>query len=247
MNDRTINRLNFIHKDLKMLRNLQVTAVLVAIHMLLSPLCIAGGETVKSPILDRVEVIYKAPPNLDKLSLEELQVEKAASERDLTLLREASDEPELAKQKLLQTILAHDDKRMNIIHVIPKLIEEYQIEGEFRDALLGYSNTFDVEIREARKNVHSIEDYKSYDFRFSAVYMSMMFKFNENQEFHKRMVADMQDPSTIMGKYRKELDDSYAKVEHDKYLIQNIYSMDELEEVIALIDQEILKRKQAEL
>ena len=58
---------------------------------------------------------------------------------------------------------------------------------------------------------------------------------------------DMQDPSTIMGKYRKELDDSYAKVEHDKYLIQNIYSMDELEEVIALIDQEILKRKQAEL
>ena len=208
---------------------------------------LAGGETIKSPILDRVEVVYKPPENMEALSLKQLQTEKASRERDLQLLREANDEPEMAKQKLLETILAHDDKRLNIVHVIPKLIEEYEIQGKFRDDLLGYSNTFDVEIRNARKYVLSIEDYKSYDFRFSAVYMSMMLKFNENPEFQKRMLADMKDPATVMGKYRKELDESYAKVEHDKYLIQNIYSADELENAIALIDKEISKRKQAEL
>ena len=231
-----------------MLRNPRIFRNVVTIAlMIIGPLCIAGGETIKSPILDRVEVLYKVPENIETLSLEQLQAEKASRERDLKLIQEASDDPVVAKQKLLKTILAHDDKRLNIAHVIPKLVEEYQIEGEFRDDLLGYSNTFDVDIREARKDVLTIDDYKSYDFRFSAVYMSMMFKFNENPEFHKRMLADMKDPNTVMGQYRKELDESYSEVKHDKYLIQNIYSTDELENAIALIDEEISKRKHAEL
>ncbi len=231
-----------------MLRNKCIFRCLVAIVLIFAgPQCIAGGETIKSPILDRVDVIYKAPENLEKLSLEQLVDEKIVRERDLNLLQKASDEPEVAKQKLLESILAHDDKRLNIVQVIPKLIEDYQIEGKFKDDLLGYSNTFDVNIREARKDVLTLDDYKSYDFRFSAVYMSMMFKFNENPEFHKRLIADMKDPTTVMGKYRKELDESYAKVKHDKYLIQDIYSVKELENAIMLIDEEIKKRKQAEL
>lgn len=231
-----------------MLRNQRIFRNVVAIALVITgPLCIAGGETIKSPILDRVEVLYKVPENMETLSLEQLQAEKALRERDLKLIQEASDDPVVAQQKLLKTILAHDDKRLNIVHVIPKLVDEYQIQGEFRDDILGYSNTFDVDIREARKDVHSIDDYKSYDFRFSAVYMSMMFKFNENPDFHKRMLADMKDPNTVMGQYRKELDESYAEVEHDKYLIQNIYSTNELENTIALLDEEISKRKHAEL
>ena len=225
-----------------------ICRVLSAIALLfISQFSFAGGETTKSPILDRVEVIYTAPANLEELSLEELQAEKAARERDLSVIKEASDTPDVARQKLLETILEHDDKRLQIVEVIPQLIEEYQIEGEFRDALLGYSNTFDVDIRDARKDVHKLDDYKSYDFRFSAVYMSMMFKFNENPEFHQRMVTDLKDPNSTIGKYRKGLDESYAKVEHDKHLIQNIYLVNELEKAIAAIDEEISKRKHAEL
>ncbi len=243
-----MNWWNFIHKEQGMRRNqLIFKGLVVVVVVAVGSLCWAGGETIKSPILDRVEVLYKPPENMDTLSLEQLQVEKAQRERDLKRIREANDDPEVAKQKLLETILAHDDKRLNIVHVIPKLVENYQIQGEFRDQLLGYSNTFDVDIRNARKNVSSLDDYKSYDFRFSAVYMSMMFKFNENPEFHKRILADLKDPNTVMGRYREELDESYAKVEHDKYLIQNIYSADELEKAIALIDKEISKRKHAEL
>ncbi len=208
---------------------------------------LAGGEIQKSPILDRVKVIYKVPENMESLSVEQLQDERDSRARDLAVIKEANDKPEVAKQKLLDSILAHDDKRLNIIHVIPQMIEEYGIEGEFKDKLLGYSETFDTEIRTARTYVHSIDDYKSYDFRFSAVYMSMMFSFNENKEFHQQMVADMKDINTAIGKYRKELDESYAQVEHDKYLIQNIYSINELEQAIAAIDAEITKRQKAKL
>ena len=214
---------------------------------LLASVCMAGGETQKSPILDRVKVLYKAPENMESLSLDQLHSEKEIRVRDLAVIKEANDKPEVAKQKLLESILAHDDKRLNIVHVIPKMIEDYEIDGEFKEKLLGYSYTFDNEIRAARSYVHSIDDYKSYDFRFSAVYMSMMFSFNDNKEFHQKMIADMQDSNTAIGKYRKELDESYAKVERDKYLIQNIYSVNELEQAIASIDEEILKRKKAEL
>lgn len=221
--------------------------ILVLILVLLCQQGLAGGETKKSPILDRVEVVYEAPENIEELSLEELQSEKAICVRDLAVFKEGSDEPEVAKQKLLETILAHDDIRLEIVNVIPKMIDEYQIKGDFRDSLLGYRNTFDVNVRNARQNVHTLEDYKSYDFRFSAVYMSMMFKFSENPDFHERMIEDMKDPDTTIGNYRKELDESYKQVEHDKYLVQNIYSINELEQVIVIIDEEITKRRRAEL
>ena len=77
--------------------------------------------------------------------------------------------------------------------------------------------------------------------------MSMMLKFNENSEFQKRMVADMQNPDTSMGRYRKEIDESYAEVLRNKYLIQNIYSINELEGAITRINEEISRRDRAEL
>ena len=219
----------------------------IVVMLFVSPCSFAGGEVIKSPILDRAKVLHKAPENLSSLSLEQLKSERETRQRDLQKIRQASEEPEVAKQQLLDTIMAHDEVRLKIAKVIPVVIEDYKIEGDFRESLMGYSNTFEVEMREARKNVITISDYKSYDFRFSAVYMSMMFKFNENPDFHKRLVADMGNPDSAIGRYRKELDESYAKVEHDKYLIQNIYSVNELEQAISMIDEEISKRKQAEL
>ena len=223
------------------------TVLTIAMMMSIGTICFAGGETIKSPILDRVKVLHKVPDNLDSLSMEQLQSERNTRQRDLEVIQQASDEPEVAKQRLLETIMAHDDVRLTIAEVIPVMVKDYDIDGKLRDSLLGYSNTFEVDMREARKDVHTIEDYKSYDFRFSAVYMSMMFKFNENPDFHKRLVVDMENPETHIGKYRKQLNESYAKVEHDKYLIQNIYSVNELEQAIAAIDEEISKRQKAEL
>ena len=214
--------------------------------VLAGPAVLASGEVLKSPILDRVKVLYSAPANLEGLTLEQLHAEKTVLADELAAIQQVSDAPEVARQKFLETVLEHDDKRLRIVDVIHKLIDEYQIEGKFRDDLIGYSNTFDQEIRAAREHVHTLEDYKSYDFRFSAVYMAMMLKFNESPEFRKRMEADMKDPGTSMGRYLKEMDESYAVVLHEKYRIQNIYSIHELENAITHINAEISRRDHTE-
>lgn len=222
-------------------------ALCITMMLFITTVSFAGGETIKSPILDRVKVLHKVPENLEGMDLQQLNKERETRQRDLEVIQEASHEPEVAKQRLLETIMAHDDVRLKIAQVIPMMVEDYEIKGDFRDSLMGYSNTFEVDMREAREDVNSIEDYKSYDFRFSAVYMSMMFKFNENPEFYKKLTTDMLDAETAIGSYKQELDESYSKVEHDKYLIQNIYTVNELEQAIAAIEEEISKRKQAEL
>lgn len=207
----------------------------------------AGGETVKSPILDRIEMIYSAPSDLGQMNLKQLEAEKAARIQDLAVIQRMSGAPDIARQKFLEIIFEHDDKRLRIVEVIPGLIEKYQITGEFRTALLGYRDTFDRVIRDARNHVHDLEDYKSYDFRFSAVYMSMMFKFSENPEIQKRIIADMKNPDTLIGRYQKEMADSYSKVEDNRYLVQDSYSIEELERAIAVIEDEITRRSHEEL
>ena len=226
---------------------LDVKGLFFLVLILSGPPVFASGEVLKSPILDRVKILYSAPSNLEDLTLEQLHEERAVLEKELNSFRQASDAPEIAKQKFLETVFEHDDKRLQIVGVIRDLIDEYQIEGKFRDDLIGYSNTFDVAVRNARKHVHTLEDYRSYDFRFSAVYMSMMMRFNEDPEFRKRMVEDMQNPDTPWGKYRKEIDESYAEVQRKKFLIQNIYSVNELERAVTSIDEEISRRGRTQL
>ena len=118
----------------------------ITLMLFISSVSFAGGETIKSPILDRVKVLHEVPKNLGSLSLEQLQIERDTRQRDLEVIRQASDEPEVAKQKLLETIMAHDEVRLKIADVIPAMIEDYEIDGKLRDSLLGYSNTFEVDM-----------------------------------------------------------------------------------------------------
>ena len=61
-------------------------------------------------------------------------------------------------------------------------------------------------------NVASLQDYPSYDFRFAAVYMSMLYSFQKYPDFYERLKGDMVDEETSIGSYRKTLDDSYGGV-----------------------------------
>ena len=117
---------------------------LMLMLMLVGPSVLASGEVLKSPILDRVKVLYSAPGNLENLTFEQLHEERAVLAKELTAIQQISDAPEIARQKFLETIFKHDDKRLLIARVIHDLIDEYQIEGKFRDDLISYSDTFDV-------------------------------------------------------------------------------------------------------
>ena len=143
---------------------------------------------------------------------------------------------------MLKELLAHDAVRLSIADVIPELIEDYNIEGKFKDTLLGYRSTFTDELMAGHAAVRTLKDYQSYDFRFAAVYMSMLFSFQDHPEFYQRLKADMADAATAIGGYRKSLDDSYQGVEKARAEIDKLASTEDIEKVIAALSAELAKR-----
>ena len=202
----------------------------------------ADGSTHRIPGIDR-QVSYRVPANLTSLSTQQLENMRASHHRDLARLKNTADSArQQAEDNMLKELLAHDLVRLSIADVIPGLIEDYNIEGKFKDTLLGYRSTFTGELMASRATVKTLKDYQSYDFRFAAVYMSMLFSFQEHPEFYKRLKADMVNATTAIGGYRKLLDDSYQGVEKARVEIDQLGSTEDIEKVIAALSEELAKR-----
>ena len=217
---------------------------LLAITLMGSATVFADGSTHKIPGIDREVSAYKVPDNLRSMSTEEVASLRTQHQQDLEEMRNGIDSKEHAEQYMFEQLMSHDEVRLSITEVIPQLIEDYAIEGKFKDTLLGYRSTFTGEITNSRENVENLQDYQSYDFRFTAVYMSMLFAFQEHPEFYKRLKEDMVDDDTAIGGYRKMLDNSYGRVAKAKEKIDVIHSSENLEEVIHALDQELARRQQ---
>ena len=194
----------------------------------------AGGIVEKGPA-------YTVPANLTSLSTQEVENLHASHNRDLAKL-ERSDSKESAEENLLSELMTHDLVRLSIIDVIPQLIEDYKIEGEFKDNLLGYRSTFLDDVKPMRDDVISLDDYQSYDFRFAAVYMSMLFSFQAAGDFHDRLKADMEDEATTIGGYKKLIDESYDNVKKARAEMDVVNEVEDLKNVIAELDNELKRR-----
>ena len=204
----------------------------------------ADGSSHKVPGIDREATSYKVPDNLQDMATEEVATLRTQRQQDLDKLRNGIDSKELAEQHMFEQLMSHDEVRLSITEVIPQLIEDYAIEGKFKDTLLGYRSTFAGEITDSRQNVESLQDYQSYDFRFTAVYMSMLFSFQEHPEFYNRLKEDMVNDNTAIGGYRNMLDTSYDRVAKAKEKMDVIHSSEDLEKVIHALDQELARRQQ---
>ena len=136
----------------------------------------------------------------------------------------------------------HDLVRLTIADVISEMITDYDIDGEFKETLLGYKSTFSVEMMENREVVHDLEDYPSYDFRFAAVYMSMLYSFQKYPDFYERLKEDMVNEETSIGSYKKTLDDSYINVKQARAEMDMMKSGDDIKKVIAALDSELARR-----
>lgn len=201
----------------------------------------ADGSTHKIPGIDR-QASYRVPANLTSLSTQQLENMRASHHRDLARLKNAPNARQQAEDNMLKELLAHDVVRLSIADVIPELIEDYNIEGKFKDTLLGYRSTFTDELMAGHAVVRTLKDYQSYDFRFAAVYMSMLFSFQDHPKFYQRLKADMADAATAIGGYRKSLDDSYQGVEKARAEIDKLGSREDIEKVIAALSAELAKR-----
>ena len=193
------------------------------------------------PLQDNV--VYKVPENLASLSTEEISHLRKSHSADLKKITSDADKQRQAEERLFEQLMQHDLVRLSIADVIPALIKEYQIEGEFKDTLMGYQSTFSEDLMKSREAVENLADYPSYDFRFAAVYMSMLYSFQGYPDFYDRLKADMVNDKSHIGIYRKTLDSSYANVKRARAEMDFVNSGDDLKKVIAALDDELARRE----
>jgi hypothetical protein len=236
-------------EDEYMLSNNKLSAVKVTRNSMISRLLIgmiAGFFSVGAiadggmPLQDAV--IYTVPDNLDSLSTEEIADMRAAHQRDLEKTAADAAAERKAEEKLFKQLMDHDLVRLTIADVISQLIIDYNIDGEFKETLLGYQSTFAVDMMDNRSVVHDLEDYPSYDFRFAAVYMSMLYAFQKYPDFYERLKVDMVNEETSIGSYKKILDDSYGNVKQARTEMDMMKSGDDIKKVIAALDSELARR-----
>ena len=200
-----------------------------------------GGQTNIPGITPEVKS-YEVPENLSSMSTDEVSDLRDTRQEELEMALKAAESKEEIEDNMLDELMEHDLVRLSIIDVIPELIEEYKIEGEFKEDLMGYRSTFSEELMEMREDVETLRDYQAYDFRFAAVYMSMLFAFQDHAEFYERLKADMVDENSSIGSYRMMLDESYDEVEEARIQMDLVNSVADIERVVDALNAELARR-----
>ena len=194
------------------------------------------------PGINRSGSSYQVPEDIQDWSTHDVSSLRTEHQKSLDAMRKNQLSQEVAEENMLAELLRHDLVRLSIADVIPVLIEDYQIEGDFKETLMGYRSTFINELKASHDDVRSLGDYQAYDFRFAAVYMSMLYAFDNNPEFYARLKSDMVDAETPIGSYRQSIDESYIAVKQASDNMETIHQLNDLERVIVALDSELERR-----
>ena len=195
------------------------------------------------PGINRSGDSYQVPADMQDWSTQDLSSLRTEHQKSLEAMRKHQLSQDAAEENMLAELLRHDLVRLSIVDVIPVLIEDYQIDGDFEQTLMGYRSTFMNELRASHNDIRSLGDYQAYDFRFAAVYMSMLYAFDSNPEFYQRLKSDMVNDATPIGRYRLSIDESYLSVKQASEKMDTIHQLNDLEKVIVALDSELERRK----
>ena len=228
---------NQLSVDKLSLRFFNARAIMFVIAAVFGTFAFADGGM---PIQNTV--VYQVPENLVDLSTQEIIEMRDARQIDLDKTEADANAEQKAEDKLFEQLMAHDLVRLSIADVISELIAEYNIDGEFKETLMGYRETFAEDLMASRASVENLEDYPSYDFRFAAVYMSMLYSFQKYPDFYEQLKTDMVNEQTPIGSYKKTLDDSYGGVKKARADMDFVKSSDDLKKVIAALNEELSRR-----
>ena len=198
----------------------------------------------KDPVSSKTDSVHVLPTNLNENSLTKLKLLKKELESKLELLRPTQKALEISEKKLLNSLVAYDNVRLQIAEVIIKLVDEYNLTGSYKKKLLGYCDTFKKNIKPARSNVQTLDAYKVYGTHFAVAYISLLYTFKENPTFHTQYMNDINDPKSTIGKYRRELAISYGEVEKAQKEYESIIIAQKIQESILQLDKEIYMRKE---
>ncbi len=194
------------------------------------------------PGINRSGDSYQVPENIEEWSTQDVTSLRTEHQKSLEAMRKHQLSQDAAEENMLAELLRHDLVRLSIVDVIPVLIEDYQIEGDFKKTLMGYRSTFMNELKASHDGIRSLGDYQAYDFRFAAVYMSMLYAFDSNPEFYQQLKSDMINDTTPIGRYRLSIDESYLSVKQASEKMDAIHQLNDLEKVIVALDSELERR-----
>ena len=205
---------------------------------------LADSVHYKDSASSKVDTVYLLPTNLSEISLTKLKSLKKEFESKSEQLRLTQKTLEISEEKLLNSLIAYDNVRLQIEEVIIKLVDEYNVTGSYKKKLLGYCDTFSTRIKPAQNSVHSLNGYKVYGTHFAVAYISLLYTFKENPTFHTKYMNDINNPKSTIGKYRRELMVSFGEVEKAQKEYESIQVAQKLQELILLLNKEIKLREE---
>lgn len=193
------------------------------------------------PVVDIPRAAMPSAESLQGNTISELRAQRQTYAEQLDTASALSIE-ELEKQ-LLHALLVYDDERIQIIDLIPKIIEQYEVEGTLREDLMNFRRTLIKIVEELRPEVTTLQRYKPYDFRLGVSYAAMMTILQRKQEVRDRMLQDHEDPETMLGQHSQRLRKTYRAVEEARQQLELGYQTETLKEQIDRIDTELRRRQ----
>ena len=191
-----------------------------------------------------VDIPRAAIPSLELLRSNTIGELHTQREIYLEQLEAASAIPaEELEERLLQALLVYDDERIRIIDLIPRMIEQYEVEGTLKEDLMSFRSTLVKIVEELRPEVTTLQKYKPYDFRLGVSYAAMMTIMQRKQEVRDRMLRDQEDPGTMLGQHSQRLRETYRAVEEARERLEASYRTETLRERIDRIDSELRRRQ----
>ena len=115
-----------------------------------------------------------------------------------------------------------------------------------KEKLLGYGQTFAGMYEKDRPQVTTLSDYRLYNFKFEFGYVSMLVSLYEYPDIHRRLMDDMDDTETAIGRYIQELNSAYAKLAEPLSTVETIEEVKALDSEINRLEEHISNRTPAE-
>ena len=195
------------------------------------------------PIIDKPVPGYERSEQLSEMTLAQLVKLRDEYVSEMKRLNDIVSKEHKDDQYLIDKLLAYDRERLRIIEVIPILIKDYDIKPPFSESLLRYAKTFENLDKQYKGQLKTLDDYRSYDFRLGMAYLSMMASMQEQTDLYQHLHADMEDESTAIGAYIKQLNVAYAAVEKASDDIGELNTIRHLTRELERIEQELKSRR----
>lgn len=230
-----------IHSGLSLPMPSRIHSSLPGVLLAALSLCAYAESEPPHPVVDIPRTATPSAESLQDSTISELRAQRETYAEQLDTASALSIE-ELEKQ-LLHALLVYDDERIQIIDLIPQIIEYYEVEGTLKEDLMNFRRTLIKIVEELRPEVTTLQRYKPYDFRLGVSYAAMMTIMQRKQVMRDRMLQDHSNPETILGRHSQRLKETYRLVQEARERLELRYQAETLKEQIDQIDTELRRRQ----